>query len=308
MANISKLIAEKRGYTHLLNELTENITGSGLNTLLLEIFRKRIKKLGPAEILKQFEKNRFVAPSTVDTIDFKEFELRCLKLARDNAFLPITLSPLTVLGACSAVGFVDQNNVMTALRGTEVVADATNVFALLIAQEFKKKKNSTPIKYATVHRHVRSQSFSNPAFTPHFSIFCLATGGIDTGNFSFEVTQILEHISTHLAIFSNEFGSQNFILKIFLKEKNEIFHKKLGDQLEKLRDTLAIKIEQELNPGHYYNLVQFKFFMMHQGKEFNLSDGGFVDWTQKLIPNKKHRLMISGIGTELIHKIKQKQL
>jgi hypothetical protein len=122
------------------------------------------------------------------------------------------------------------------------------------------------------------------------------------------VTQIFEHISTHLAIFSNEFGSQNFILKIFLKEKNEILHKKLGDQLEKLSDTLAIKIEQDLTPGHYYKLVQFKFFMMHQRKEFNLSDGGFVDWTQKLTSNKKHRLMISGIGTELIQKIKQKQL
>jgi hypothetical protein len=140
MANISKLIIEKRGYTYLLNELAENLTRSDLNTLLLELFRKRIEKLGPAELLKHFEKNRFVNPSTVDTIDFKEFELRCLKLARDRAFLPITLSPLTVFGTCSALGFVDQNNVMTALRGTEVVADATNVFALLIAKEFRRKK------------------------------------------------------------------------------------------------------------------------------------------------------------------------
>jgi len=37
-----------------------------------------------------------------------------------------------------------------------------------------------------------------------------------------------------------------------------------------------------------------------------LSDGGFVDWTQKLIPDKKHRLLISGVGTELIHKMKHK--
>jgi hypothetical protein len=28
-----------------------------------------------------------------------------------------------------------------------------------------------------------------------------------------------------------------------------------------------------------------------------------VDWTQQLIPNKKHRLLISGSGLEIIYKI-----
>jgi hypothetical protein len=122
MDNISKLIAEKTGYTNLITELNEKLSGSVLNTLLLELFRKRAKKITPIELLKYFEKNRFVAPPTVDTIDFKEFEIRCLKIA---------------------------------LGGTEVVSDATNVFALLIAREFKKKKNNSVIKYAATHRHVR---------------------------------------------------------------------------------------------------------------------------------------------------------
>jgi hypothetical protein len=130
---------------------------------------------------------------------------------------------------------------------------------------------------------------------------------MDTGNFSFEITQIVEHITTHLFIFSNEFGGQKLILKIFLKGENEILHHKLAQEMKGLSDRVAVQIEQELNPGGYYKLVQFKFFIAHRGKEINLSDGGFVDWTQKLIPNKKHRLMISGIGTELMHKIKQNQ-
>ncbi len=183
MSDISKLITEKTGYANLLNELVEKLSGSELNSLLLELFRKRAKKITPTELLKSFEKNRFVIPSIVDTIEFKELEIRFLKLAESKGFTPITLSPLAPFGTCSAVGFVDQNNIVSALRGTEVVSDATNVFTLLIAKEFKKKKNSAIIKYATTHRHVRSQALSNPGLTPHFDVFCMATGGMDRAIF-----------------------------------------------------------------------------------------------------------------------------
>jgi len=308
MANISKLIAEKKGYTKLLNELVENFSGSDLNSLLLELFKRRADKIGASQLPGYFEKSRYVTPSTVDAIDFNEFELKCLKLAKNSGFLPITLSPLTILGTCSAMGFVDQNNVMTSLRGTEVVADATNVLALLIADEYKKKKNVSITKYATAHRHVRTQTFSNPGFTPHFSIFCLATGGVDTGNYSFELTQLVDHVSAHLAILSSEFKNDKFLVKIYLKQENELLQQKIHECLGDIGDAVNVSIERESNPGGYYQLVQFKFFLLRNGKEINLSDGGFVDWTQKIIPNKKHRLIISGIGTELIYKIKHEQL
>ena len=305
MSNISNLFAAKMGYTNLFEELSEKIPASELNTLLLELFRTRAKKVKPAELLRQFEKNRFASPSEVDTINFKEFELRCLKLAKNKGFVPITLSPLAPFGTCSVVAFVDQNNIVTALRGTEVVSDATNVFALLMAKELKKTKDNEPLKYAATHRHVRSQALSNPAFTAHFGIFCLATGGVDTGSFSFELDQLLDHVTIHLAVYSNEFdlSKERLLLKIFLKEKNEIFQQKLKDRMKNMNDSMVIQIERQVDPGNYYKLVQFKFFLVRNGQEINLSDGGFVDWTQKLIPNKKHRLIISGVGTELIHKM-----
>jgi hypothetical protein len=305
MSNISNLVAKKMGYSNLLNDLSQKLSASELNTLLLELFRTRAKKITVAELLRQFEKNRFAAPSDVDTINFMEFELRCLKLAKSKGFTPITLSPLAPFGTCSAVAFVDQNNVVTALRGTEVVSDATNVFAILIAREFKKKKDHGPIKYAATHRHARSQALSNPAFTAHFGIFCLATGGPDTGSFTFELEQLMDHINIHFSVYSNEFdlNKQRLLLKIYLKEENEIFHQRLKDSIKSISDPTIVQIERQLDPGDYYKLVQFKFFLVRNGQEINLSDGGFVDWTQKLIPNKKHRLIISGVGTELIHKL-----
>jgi hypothetical protein len=301
MDNISKLIAEKTGYANLVDDLDKKLFGSELNSLLLELFRKRVKKISPAELLKQFAKNRFSAPSTVETISFKQLEIRCLQLASEKKFSVITLSPLTTLGACSVMGYVDQNNVVSALRGTEVVSDATNVFALMIAKEFKKRKYNEVARYATTHRHVRSPALYNPAFTPHFAVFCMATGGLDKGNFSFELEHLSEHMQIHLSLLSDEFDKDKLSIKIFLKDDNEVFHEKLRLAL---KDFARLKIVKESDPGNYYRLVQFKFFLEQEGEEINLSDGGFVDWTQKLIPNKKHRLIISGIGTELIHKLK----
>jgi hypothetical protein len=304
MSDASKLISEKKGYGDLLNEL-QKFSGSALNTFLLELFRKRAAKIPPAELLRHFEKNRFAAPSSVGTITFKELEIRCLKLAEQKNFSSVTLSPLTPFASCSAVGFVDQNNIVTALRGTEVISDATNVLALLIAKEFKKEKNNSIIKYATTHRHVRGQAISDSALTPHFGVFCMATGGVDQGNFSFELEHLLEHMHIHLSLLANEFGKDKLFIKIFLKDDNEIFHQKFKERIKDLHELVIIKIQKELKPGDYYKLVQFKFFLEHRGSEINLSDGGLVDWTQKLIPNKKHRLVISGAGTELIYKIQQ---
>jgi len=76
---------------------------------------------------------------------------------------------------------------------------------MLIARELKQKKGDRLIKYAGAHRHVRSQGLLNPAFTAHFGIFCLATGGPDTGSFSFELEQLLDHLNVHLSVFANEF-------------------------------------------------------------------------------------------------------
>jgi hypothetical protein len=307
MDTVSKLIAERTGYTNLVAELAD-LPGSSLNSLLLELFRIKARKLKPAALLNEFAKNRFVAPSTVDPIVFRELEIRCLQLAKARGFTPITLSPLTVFGTCASVGLVDQNNVLTALRGTEVVSDATNVFALQMATEFKKRGNRSIIKYATTQRHVRTQTLTNPAFTAHFSIFCMATGGVDTGNFSFEVEQFLDHINVHYSVFTEDFDKDKLFVKIYLKQDNTAFEEKLRKGLESFNQQLSIKIENQSDVGDYYQMLRFRFFLRHKGDEINLSDGGFVDWTQKLIQNKKHRLIISGVGTELIYKIKQHQI
>ncbi len=50
----------------------------------------------------------------------------------------------------------------------------------------------------------------------------------------------------------------------------------------------------------YYTGLCFKITAKNKnGLEFPLVDGGFTDWTQKLLGNKKERLLTSGFGSEL---------
>src|SRR6266700_1999886 len=124
MSEIAKILAEKTGYPDLLAALESKLSGSELNSLLLELFRNKARNTDPSAVLEQFSKNRFTMPSPVDAIAYKELEIQSLSFAREKNFIPQTLSPLAPFGTFSAVGFVDQHKIVSAVRGTEVLSDA----------------------------------------------------------------------------------------------------------------------------------------------------------------------------------------
>lgn len=296
----------------ILNKLSDNrniltglekLSNSELNSFLLELFKRKTQKIKPPELLKQFTENRFVAPSDTDIIKIKEIEIEWLKYSKSKNYMPLNLSPLTPLGSCSAIGFVDQNNIVSGLRGTETVSDATNVLALKIAEGFKQSSNKDLIlRYVTIHRHVRAQYFTNPNFSSHFSAFCMASGGLDKGNYKFEISQLKEHIGIIFNLLKLKYKNDSMVLKFYIKDDSE----KFLSILERDKDQFWYDKETEFLEdfeNHYYNTIQFKIFLKKDNQSIDLADGGFVDWTQKLLENKKHRLLISGIGLELLEKI-----
>jgi hypothetical protein len=50
----------------------------------------------------------------------------------------------------------------------------------------------------------------------------------------------------------------------------------------------------------YYTGLCFKVFAVFGETELEVADGGFVDWTQRLLGNRKERLLISGYGIDRI--------
>ncbi|HVX49566.1 MAG TPA: hypothetical protein VHB48_05385 [Chitinophagaceae bacterium] len=302
MKNISSIISSKTGNNEILDKLSQ-MPGTELNSILLELFRNRVEELTPADVLKQFSNNRFVTPPGIDVIEYKELETVWLKQVSAKGFHPVQLSPLAPLGTCASFKTIDQNNIVSALRGTEVMSDATNVFALLIAQQYKATKSRQSVKLATAERVVRAQGLAQPGHTAHFGIFCMATGGFNTGSFIFEVSCLIDHLSTHLALLSAALNNPPITVKILLKQHNELLQTAIQEALKDIPAVYPAEIIIQEQPNNYYGLVQFKTFLQYKSNEINLGDGGFVNWTQQLLSNKKHRLLISGIGLELVYKI-----
>ena len=57
--------------------------------------------------------------------------------------------------------------------------------------------------------------------------------------------------------------------------------------------------------NEYYQNIRFRIYCKRQeDKERELVDGGIVDWTQKFLNNAKERLIISGIGSERLCKMR----
>ena len=299
---IAKIQAKLANKEDVLSELAK-LTNPELNSFLLELFRIKSQRVNPSEVVKQFNKNRFVSPADTNILKLKEIEVEWLTYAEENGYKPLNLSPLAPFAACSSVGLVNQNNVVTALRGTEVVSDATNVIALKIASEFKAAKDRNLIlKYSTTHRHIRGQYFSNPNFSAHFSVFCLVAGGLDNGNYEFEISQLEEHIQIMFSLLKRRFNENQLFIKFLVKENSEQFHSILK-QRENLfwADKEVVFVEDFDNK--YYKTIQYKIVIKKNNREIEIADGGDVDWTQKLLGNRKHRLFISGIGLDLMEKI-----
>lgn len=296
--------------------LLERIAASDLNSLLLEVFRQKTARLTPAGLMQAYRQNRFVRPAQVDAIGFSEFSLEWLKAAQSNGFQALQLSPVCPLGTCSTIATAHQDKVLTALRGTEVVADATNVLALeSVVRRAETGFTESPLHFSVIHRHVRAQTIPKvPGFSAHFSILGLTSAGRDTGNFDFEKENLRRHIGFYKTYFEEKLGIAP--VKIRLKaldvkrEENRLFHSVLAF-LKKTEPDWPIEVmESKQVEQEYYRRLQFKIVIPQPGRsdssadeEIEIADGGFTDWTQQLSGNRKERLLISGMGVELLYKM-----
>jgi hypothetical protein len=54
----------------------------------------------------------------------------------------------------------------------------------------------------------------------------------------------------------------------------------------------------------YYSFICFSIRIKDgNGNPYDIVDGGFTNWTQEILSNRKERLLTSGMGTELLSKI-----
>ena len=294
----------------LINKLVESCSGSELNSLLLEVFNRKASEVLPNNLLKAYSENRFVQPSTVSQIDFLEAELLLLKQAAHHGFNTLELSPVGPLGSCSSVALVDQNKVMSALRGTEVLSDVTNALALEASQKrINSRFDDSVFNACTVHRVIRTQALPPvKGFTSHFKLFGAVSAGRDTGNLEFEKNSLRNHLLFYADYLVNQLKLSQ--VKIILKEldgnTDAAFVTGIFEHLQQhLHDVQLELVKVPRQEHQYYDRLRFSVDVIHNDQPMNLGDGGLVDWSQKANQQQKRTLMlISGLGLELVLKMK----
>lgn len=302
MQEILEKIRHRTGID-LVTILVEELSGSALNSLLLEVFDRKARQLKPSQLLQQYRMNRFVQPAAVDVLQLRAKELSTLQWLQQCGFVPLELSPVSPLGTCAAVGTVSQKKIISATRGTEVLSDATNAIALHIADQKKRKKNTDLLKFCTTHRHVRTPPVKVKGHSPHFTIACCVSAGIDTGNLAFEINAVREHFLALQSVLLQVFQTE---VKYFKLQPRAGY--KQGDQLagsifDEIKNMFPVVVDTTAMPNDYYQGIQYKAVINVHGEEIEIADGGFVNWTQQLLENKKERCFISGLGIDYLSQI-----
>lgn len=169
------------------------------------------------------------------------------------------------------------------------------------------KTASEKFRLSAIQRHVRTQSITGAGFTPHFKIGCFVTSGVDAGSFIFEKEALQEHIHLMKRIYQDFYQVDDISFRFFcrrgypdpLRLATEV-KEYVSKRLPETRIEIVEKPEKETA---YYKGIQYKVDIRWKDKMVEIGDGGFVDWTQHLLQNKKERFLIGGIGFEFMYRV-----
>jgi hypothetical protein len=285
----------------LLEEL-ERLPPSDVNSLLLAIGKLQTDRLRPADLLRNYRENRFASPSALDPARYYQLEADMTRAAEARGIGAVLLSPAAPLGSCSVFGCVDQNNVLSAVRSCEVLADASNLLALYLADRIAKEggNRAGAAHVCAVSRFTRAQAYAGKDFFAHFGVFCLASAGRDTGSYGCETELLAKQLSFYRDFFRK---SGSAPLEIVLRRRGgykdpEGFFSGMLERVRAQFPDLSVTAG-ESDPGNtYYRGLNFKLYLpTGEGLE-EVGDGGFVDWTQQLLGSRKERCLISGVGVD----------
>jgi hypothetical protein len=305
-------LARQSGIADLVEVLSERLSPADLTSLLLAVYRRKAAGLTPATVLEALEHNRFAGPAPVDAVTMAAFDAGWLALLSQLGFEGIELSPVSPLGTIASVTNVDQNKVLTTNRNSEVLADSTNVLALVAATRRRAGLRHDPrsrelVRLCASHRLVRGQFFGGPHMLPHFRLMALTTAGRDEGSFQFEVRALREHVQTHLRMLAQAAtrGLAVAAVRVSLTDLTEGVRRPAleGQVVAPLAEEFAdaafgFDDSRQAGRGYYRDACFFIHATTPRGEELLLTDGGLTDWTARLLSNRKERLAISGLGTE----------
>ncbi|MFL5613981.1 MAG: hypothetical protein ACJ796_10010 [Gemmatimonadaceae bacterium] len=305
MTTITDRVERELRIPGLASLLAERLEPSDLQSLLLDVYRRKAAKRATGDVLSDYSTNRFVRPSAIPPAHYLDWDRVALSQLPPD-FEAIELSPVCPLGTTSALSGLGQGRVLTTTRNTEVVSDSTNVLALEAATRRRKSRSSAPTHLAASHRLLRTQHYDNPKLSAHFRVFSLCSAGRDRGDARFEIEAIAQHVAFYVKA-ARAFVGRLLPLRVTLTVLSENAALRAGAEqlLDRFRNELG-EIEAAFDPDRtagreYYRTLCFGIAARDDaGQPIHLVDGGCVDWTQKLLSDVKERLVISGVGSDRV--------
>ena len=277
------------------DRLAAGLTGSELQSLLLEVMQTRARARGAKELVAQYGRDPFCVPAPVGLREMLAIDSHLVAAA--ERFEAIELSPVAPMGTCSVVAPTNQNRVLSALRATEVVSDPTNVLALECALRLRARPE-LDVHLATSQRVMRGQPTPKlPGYGQHFRIFVLGSGGVERKDHAFTIETVALHVRTLLAGLAR-LERQGYALG---QRRVEILaspeRQRLGDQLADLLDADHNPLEHP----YYSGGLRYRIWVTApDGAELPLGDGGSFDWLSQLTSNRRAVFIGSGLGAQLI--------
>ena len=324
MEDVIRRIQQSADDPDLLAKLVA-LPGADLQSLLMEVYRRRAEALTPHDALRDYQTNRFTKPVPLPAAGFARIEQIAHPMLDVAGFQVLELAPLAPLGCSSALAPVSQNKIVSALRG-EVVSDPTNVLALEATLRRRERLSADPrdgalVKLAANHRVTRVFSGVDDRHFAHFRILGLVTAGRDPGDRAFEKQALTSHLALHVSVVLEATGLPPEAVQVSLTPLDEgAFGARLEAWASELQTDgigshdrttalsprhaiplgVRIQIDRERMSGRgYYESFCFKIHADHpEHGRLEFSDGGCVGWTRELLGSKKERCFISGTGVD----------
>jgi hypothetical protein len=298
-------IVRESGVPDLVEVLAQRLAPTDLQSLMMEVYRRRSALVSPAELLERFGADRFSRPATTAPPEIAAFEQLAWSLLPEG-YEPVELSPLCPLGTNSVIATVDQHKVVSTSRNNEVVADSTAVLALACALRRRHLLSdhvtrSQVVSLAASQRQVRAQDFGKPGSSAHFRLLGVASAGRDRGSLGFETDALVTQISFFVTMLDHHWpGRRTRVAVTDLCDRSDLWERQVLQVLSDRFSNLAVEMDASRQSGRgYYIDACYKVYVVDPaGDEVECGDGGCTGWTRHLLSNNKERLVIGGMGIE----------
>jgi hypothetical protein len=203
---------------------------------------------------------------------------------------------------CSTLAPTSQDRTVSAVRGTEVVSDPTNVLALEAARRLATNPRGD-VRLCTLHQVLRAQALApGEGFSRHFRLFALVEAGPARAEDGFEVdaaeraVSVFDRLFDACASLGCRFPGRRAVVRA--TGRRHVLADRICDRVRRALPHVDVVREPLDNP--YYDGLRVAFSAdTVRGEPCPIGDLGAFDWISKLTSNGRMRLVASGFGLQL---------